>query len=1085
MEKPPDLWATARKSLPESVREWLSKVESSQDPSSLTSEQQIERLIHQTKNKQAELEAKRSNLTIKFGSLKLELKRYFGTIVKWLDKFKGIGDVAVAFDPIDAALPWAAFQLVLQINSFWQAVVAEQEHSDAIVKLLAATSQFLFTGRVFEAVYNRKSMQMGEKLDQQEIGQQCLDSLHEELIQLYLRIITALGFCYSILCENKARRKLIAVFKSSEPAEILSELQIRHKQAIERGDACGKISNHQISSTSLALIRELQPCIENLKDQVSRMLVQMDKREWVHTLQAISDIPFQAHHDEIHCRRTPGTCEWILEQPKFVQWLNEESPVTVLYGDPGAGKTYLISKVIGYAIDNAEEGEAVAFIYCKRDEESRRTPQDILRSIEQLVKAPSGLEESYDLIWNNIELMSDYEITFAKRALLWLICASRPLDMNDLSSAMLIDPSTDEADDFGRLPNEEDILGICGNLVTYDKRLGMWRFCHLSAREYVEKHIDTVEANCFIAMSCFKILTTNLHESAEPDFGITRRKSQGDLQEAVGQSRYEPLKGVRSFVNGYIIKFALDHAGRADRVALAGSSRLKALLRRFLGSVHCTSRAYKDWLHIDHGESLSQRTQYLKQNETSPLPAMSVFGLFHLLREWWDEAIGEFDFHSLAGPSLLYLAIWNDQEDIWRFMIHKRIYLDHPIGLPLIAAIEKHRPNVFEALLEAGARVNEVQLSRIWHTHRLIDTPLKAALFYRSFRSGGYPYVRKLLQNGAKVHLSTAKGDTLWIAAKFGCDENIREFLGTESRVVSNGFLVRAVEQGKSDFLALALEKNADLNCRYARGSPLMGAVRRGYWVSVKALLELGAHVNMVSNFGPGTALTASFCLFSGWIFHSLLDAGADINLNNGRENPLTWILKAPQLGVEGDIRRRARKILWAGIDVNQVLVDASFPTALSFATAHNDLAVVEVLLSTGADPSMNVQYGFGSALASAAFHGRLENCEVLLDQPSVDVNGAQEGYFGNVLFALMDGHRWYLDSRVDHKRRHGWLRSDWSRCHEFMGTLHETEHLRVLDLFFWKGLSIYSSIYIDLGFPPTSRIELGANKLVAAWILF
>ncbi|KAJ3519472.1 hypothetical protein NM208_g14114 [Fusarium decemcellulare] len=1250
MDQPPDLWAKARKSLPESVREWLSKVESSQDPSSLTSEQQIERLIHQTKNKQAELEARRRNLTVKVGSRKLDLRRYFGNIVRWLDKFKGIGDVAVAFDPIDAALPWAAFRLVLQ------AVVAEQEHADAIVKLLAATSQFLFTGRVLEAVYNRKSMQMGGRLKEEEqIGQQCLDSLHEELLQLYVRIITALEFCYSILCQNKARRKLIAIFKSPEPAEILSELQVQHKQALERGDTCGKICNHQISFKSLALIRELQPYLENIKDQVSRILVRMDKGEWIRTLLAISDIPFQAHHDEIHCRRTPGTCEWILEQPKFVQWCNEESSVTVLYGDPGAGKTFLISKVIDHAINNAGEEDAIAFFYCKRDEENRRRPQDILRSIlrqlsstvtqcedgkihptlqgltdklsargavldistckdlvvqfledysrttiildaldecekemrselmnvfdqlaregnrlriflssrtdddirqhfrsrpiieiqatdnhcdistfvherlsgdprwgtlsldlqleirtrlhvgsqsmfqwaalqtqqllrlklwtesnirDQLAKAPSGLKESYDLIWTSIELMSDYEKTLAKRALQWLISAFRPLNVRELSRAMLINPNTDEADDFSQLPTEEDILGICGNLLTYDKRLRMWRFCHLSAREYVEAHIDITRSDQYVAMSCLKVLTTDLYNNAELmglDFEAASRESP---------NRLELLAKAASFMKGYIVAFVLEHAGEADSdVSTNESLRLQVLLKRFLGSAQSTSRAYRDWLDTDKGESFNKKAGYLKQNRNSPFPAMSAFGLFYLVKDWWEEAAHGIHLRNVTG--LLSLAIWNDQRSIWRFLIDKRIGLGCATALPLIAAIEKDRSDVFESLLEAGAPVNGVQVDTTWQSHQYIDTPLKAALYNCRIRHGGYPYAQMLLQNGANADLRTAQGDTVWVVAKFGHKEEALLLLGAGMRQVSSWLLAYAAEEDWPGFIRLAIRHKADLNFRYSRGTPLMSAVRIGSWGSVEALLDLGVSVNAVSSFGPGTALAASVCLFSGWIFHSLLDAGADINLNNGRENPLTWILKAPQLGVEGDIRGRVRKILWAGIDVDQVLVGAICPTALSFATAHNELAVVKLLLDAGADPTLNVEYGFGSALAAAAFHGRLENCGILLDQPGMDVNEAQKGYFDNILFALMDGSRWYLDSRVDHRRRHGWLRSDWSRCHEFMGTLHETEHLKVLDLLFQKGLSIYSPIYTRAhGFPSVSHRELGANELVATRIL-
>lgn len=36
-------------------------------------------------------------------------------VVKWVDKFKGVGDVAVQYDPAHASLAWAGVRFVLQV----------------------------------------------------------------------------------------------------------------------------------------------------------------------------------------------------------------------------------------------------------------------------------------------------------------------------------------------------------------------------------------------------------------------------------------------------------------------------------------------------------------------------------------------------------------------------------------------------------------------------------------------------------------------------------------------------------------------------------------------------------------------------------------------------------------------------------------------------------------------------------------------------------------------------------------------------------------------------------------------------------
>ena len=45
------------------------------------------------------------------------IRDVFDKIVRWIDVFKQVGDIAVQYDPAHAALPWAAIRLVLQVYS--------------------------------------------------------------------------------------------------------------------------------------------------------------------------------------------------------------------------------------------------------------------------------------------------------------------------------------------------------------------------------------------------------------------------------------------------------------------------------------------------------------------------------------------------------------------------------------------------------------------------------------------------------------------------------------------------------------------------------------------------------------------------------------------------------------------------------------------------------------------------------------------------------------------------------------------------------------------------------------------------------
>lgn len=43
------------------------------------------------------------------------LRDIFDKLIKWIDIFKQVGDAAVQYDPVHAALPWAGIRFVLQV----------------------------------------------------------------------------------------------------------------------------------------------------------------------------------------------------------------------------------------------------------------------------------------------------------------------------------------------------------------------------------------------------------------------------------------------------------------------------------------------------------------------------------------------------------------------------------------------------------------------------------------------------------------------------------------------------------------------------------------------------------------------------------------------------------------------------------------------------------------------------------------------------------------------------------------------------------------------------------------------------------
>lgn len=103
-----DLWAAALRKLSDTDRAVLandtsdSKLEILEDMRSIVEGKRDECLSRGIKIRIRDREVKLRDVTDK--------------IIRWLDKFKEIGDVAVNFDPIHAALPWAGIRFLLQVR---------------------------------------------------------------------------------------------------------------------------------------------------------------------------------------------------------------------------------------------------------------------------------------------------------------------------------------------------------------------------------------------------------------------------------------------------------------------------------------------------------------------------------------------------------------------------------------------------------------------------------------------------------------------------------------------------------------------------------------------------------------------------------------------------------------------------------------------------------------------------------------------------------------------------------------------------------------------------------------------------------
>ena len=105
------------------------------------------------------LNEKRGLWKVKLRGEEVVLREVGMKILRWVDKFKQIGDIIVQYDPGHAALPWAAFRFLLQ------ACLNKQENVDAILVGLEKTACLIGRCTIYEHLYVNENSAASKNLE--------------------------------------------------------------------------------------------------------------------------------------------------------------------------------------------------------------------------------------------------------------------------------------------------------------------------------------------------------------------------------------------------------------------------------------------------------------------------------------------------------------------------------------------------------------------------------------------------------------------------------------------------------------------------------------------------------------------------------------------------------------------------------------------------------------------------------------------------------------------------------------------------------------------------------------------------------
>ncbi|QKX62010.1 uncharacterized protein TRUGW13939_09166 [Talaromyces rugulosus] len=954
---PRDLWREALETLPKQIQQELNTEGTEQKPLGI----QISELLEVTRKRQEECERKFWKFRV--GDHEIVLRDY---AVKTVGCLQQIGDIAVMFAPPQASIPWSVIKMVMQT------AVVESAQMCALLASVEKIVRIVNRGQVYELVYTSENT---PKL--------AFENLQSVLVELYGACMELLANSSKLFTKNTAERTVRSILHPGDTADIFSKLvqletKLSHEvQVCESGRSAATDADYNLIIRNIII-----SCfLTRLDERVCTLLEKVNEKEQLEILEWISPIPYKKHHDTVKEARTSDTCEWLLQNKRFREWEDTSSSVILwLQGSPGAGKTFLTSKVIDHVQSRLElspNHEAFAFFYCNRNESERRDPlyalQSYVRQLSTTARNSGDIRSELRALRHEVRSKGGSDLSFNT-------CKEQLLEsVNLYPKTTLVLDALDECEPDSR----SRLIDTIEFLLSESKRPlkifissrpdGDIRARFLSRpnieiqatdnQNDIEKFVNAE----MVKHPLWEKISLSLQEEI---IQTLLKRSNGMFQWAYLQTKQLLKLKTRQDLKVRLGKLPIDLKDTYDEIycKIAESEHGKDIAdrafmwRKVWRFSHLSVTEYFEkhhWgVHQAHGHIAKVCLKFLIQTYNEIDSGSKIDSLDNEdTSEQEDEIpdLGSLEIFDLRHPFQMYIGHhWivhvQTQEGKGADPILTRLLKDF-LGSPNESSLQ------YRAWYRqiASDKWPEPSTSAFYHINEEEISPESAAILSMCRFSlytplldwwdnaeivfGTIEIVNFLIEKGADVNmpLQSGKYGSALVVAAYGEKLEIIEFLlqkGADINMqVQTGYyssaLAAAAWSGKTEIVSFLVEKGADVNTILQdgeHGSALAAATYMGELETVVFLVQKGADVNMSLQVGDyGNALIAAV---EGGVFEVtkyLLAAGANANQHTLIGRYSTPLVAAAYLGR----KKCVEALIEAGAEVNVKLESGSFRTCL------------------------------------------------------------------------------------------------------------------------------------------------------------
>ncbi|KAF3055258.1 Ankyrin repeat domain-containing protein 50 [Daldinia childiae] len=604
--------------------------------------------------------------------------------------------------------------------------------------------------------------------------------------------------------------------------------------------------------------------------------------------------------------------------------------------------TYMVNKKLFKKSDGlrqqiasqATERSEGMFLLIKLLEKEISPGQNAKQLKRTVTEMPSGIEDAYSRELDKITRMEPSKKEQAVMILRWVLFAIRPLQVKQLTEALVV--SDEDLDEYPEddLPDswndgfvdedyvKEMILGPCGSLLQLrasSKDIPLAdhtvHFVHFSVKEYL----------------------SNLANHASPNQWAVKLNLKNALAEEVRLSniclRYLTLnKSEDSHFDTVMYPF-LSYASWAwwkVWTPLMEAELINTDMEEWDYGVISVSDASSETDGDDSHKSLSQEVQ-------NPIYYASLLGLMDVVK-WLEDKGLEFGCVGGRFGFPLQAAVARNHEELVEYLLNSHVDVSQKGGLfgaSIIAAAATAAPRIVDMLLSAGADIAAVDESGYTALHH-------------AAKRGSIEIIELLLNHSADINAVTADFSTAASLAYWsGHKDTLSVLVQRGVDLTPDGdnakpLLKEAIEEGDEGLVDMLLAKGVSPNTIFRNGSSALNSAIRSRKL-VEMFLKKGADPNMVDENG-----WAPLPLAAGNknidIVKALVDVGASIVCDSESDPEIQCPL---QVAVINNCLPVAKFLVEQGASLDQKTRGGH--TALMFAVSmkHQDMA--EWLLDMGA----------------------------------------------------------------------------------------------------------------------------------------